>query len=224
MKLKRIIVALTIIIALALGVVIGISFERHCKARAENNTQAETSGGNSSAVAKIHAVKNEDGLYLVNRDVNDGKPLFGPAKEIYIEHQNACARVKCNDDTWAIIDCYSGEIMLQGCSKILELPLVTVVGAAICDGKVVIFSLPPGDPFSIIYESPDYTDVEKVIMNDYVIVKKNDKYGVLSPYNGEAAISAEYKYIECIGSNSDNHTTYFLCWNKFGLPSIQSLP
>ena len=65
MKLKRIIVALTIIIALALGVVIGISFERHCKARAENNTQAETSGGNSSAVAKIHAVKNEDGLYLL---------------------------------------------------------------------------------------------------------------------------------------------------------------
>lgn len=224
MNLKRIIITIAIIVVLVpLAFVIWINKNSIGIEKVE--TKSEGTEDVFYETSMIYTAKKDDGVYLINRDVNDGVPLFGPAKEIYIEHQDSYARVKCQDDTWAIIDCLSGDVMIRGCSKILELPLVTVVGAAIRDGKVVIFSLSNTEKFNIICEKDGFTDVRKVIMNDYVVVEKNGKYGILYAYNGEIAIPPDYKHIKCFDTHYDDFKSYFLCRKSvISFPKIYLLP
>lgn len=223
MKFKRVIIF--VIIVFTIASIVAILLWSHNNTQKDIESQMKLSGDTLLINSRIYSVQKEDGLYLINRDINDGDPLFGPAKEIYIEHQDTCARVKCQNDTWAIVDCYSGEMLIQNCSKILELPLVTVTGAAVRDGNVVIFSLPTDDTFRIICEKPGYSDVERVILNDFIIVEKDGKYGVLYAYNCEEAIPPDYKYIKCMGSQNDNHKTSFMCRKTaISFPKIYVLP
>lgn len=225
MKFKRMMFFVIIVVLLAAIVLAGSLLLNRNNFQEEVATQVKSGKDISLINSKIYSMQKEDGLYLINRDFNDGAPLFGPAKEIYIEHQDTCARVKCQDGTWAIVDCYSGETLIQNCSKILELPLVTVTGAAVRDGNVVIFSLPTDDTFRITCEKPGYSDVERVILNDFVIVEKDGKYGVLYAYNGEEAIPPDYKYIKCMGNPNDDHKTSFMCKKTaVSVPKIYVLP
>lgn len=225
MRLKHILITVILVITTVYVFFLHSSFDLPDDGVEATETQTGQNDDASLTNKRIYTEIKDDGLYLINSDVNDGNPLFGPAKEIHIEHQDTCARVKCIDNSWAIISCYSGKVLLDDCSKILELPLVTVIGAAVRNEKVVIFSLPTDSPFEILCETPNYSDVSEVIWNDYVIVEKNGKSGVLYAYNGEEAIPPYYDYINRFCNPYDINITYFICIKSENpIPEIYTLP
>lgn len=168
-------------------------------------------------------VKEGEYYYFIDKDGN----RFTQGKYIeaypFAESQGCFARVKDQDGNWSIIDKKENAV-LDGFSRINELPCVTTSGAGVKDGKAVLFSLEYCEDMQprITCVLDEYVDVNMDYGDsDYAVVTdKQGNKGVVSKWNGEVLVPSEYAdiqygYVE-YGKGENLKQRWFCCQKKDG--------